>query len=114
MPKFCACALVGAMFVLAGGLIGQDAKKDDGKKDEPAAKLKGRLPPHWAKIGLSDQQKQTIYSIQGKYSGEIDKLKAKIDELEATRDKEMRAVLTPEQKKSLEAAIVGKEKDKEK
>jgi hypothetical protein len=112
MSRFCILALVGGMFVLAGGLIGQEPKKDDPKKDEPTAKVKGRLPQYWGKIGLSDSQKQTIYQIQGKYGTEIEKLHAKIREMETTRDKEMRAVLTDDQKKSLEAAILAKEKDK--
>ena len=42
-------------------------------------------------------------------------MKAKIVELEGTRDKEMKAVLTDDQKKALEAAILGgKDKDKDK
>jgi Spy/CpxP family protein refolding chaperone len=114
MSRMCVFALFGAMFVLAGGLVGQDAKKDDPKKDDPPAKVKGKLPQHWGKIGLTDTQKQTIYQIQGKYGSEIDKLKAKIDEIETTRDKEMKAVLTAEQKKALEAAILGKDKEKDK
>lgn len=111
MSRLCVLALFGGIFVLAGGLVGQEPKKDDPKKDEPAAKLKGRLPAGWGTIGLTDMQKQTIYGIQGKYGAEIDKLKEKILELETTRNKEMRAVLTPEQKKALEA---NKEKDKDK
>lgn len=113
MSRLCMLALLGGMFVLAGGLTGQD-KKDDPKKDEPTTKIKGKLPNYWGKIGLTDEQKQTIYKIQAKYGAEIDKLKAKMDELETTRDKEMKAVLTAEQKKALEAALLGKDKEKEK
>jgi Spy/CpxP family protein refolding chaperone len=113
MFRVCAFALLGGMFILAGGLVGQEPKKDDAKKDEPAAKLKGKLPSHWGKIGLTDAQKQTIYSIQSKYDPEIEKLEAKIVELKATKDKEMKAVLTAEQKKALETAMLGgKDKDK--
>jgi hypothetical protein len=107
MSRLCLLALMGCMFVLAGGLVGQEPKKDD-----PPTKIKGKLPTHWGKIGLTDTQKQTIYQIQGKYGSEIDKLKAKIEELETTRDKEMKAVLSADQKKALEAAILGKDKDK--
>jgi hypothetical protein len=110
MFRVCIPALLAGMFVLAGGSVGQDAKKDD-KKDD-TMKVKGRLPQHWAKIGLSDTQKQTIYTIQGKYAAEIDSLHAKIREIESKRDKEMRGVLTDDQKKALEAAVLGKEKDK--
>lgn len=115
MFRLCSLALVGAMFVLAGGLEGQDAKKDDAKKDDTtAAKMKGRLPTHWGKIGLTDEQKQSIYKIHDKYEAEISKLESKITELKATRDKEMKAVLNADQKKALEAQLLGsKDKDKE-
>jgi hypothetical protein len=104
--------------VLSTSLTAQDVKKQDAKAikgqdpkgDEPPAKIKGVLPMNWGKIGLSEEQKQTIYRIQGKYGAEIDKLEAKIKELKATRDKEMKAVLTPEQKKRLEEILLGKEK----
>jgi len=110
MSRLCLLALFGGMFVLAGGLVGQESKKDDPKKDDTPAKVKGKLPQYWGKIGLSDTQKQTIYTIQGKYGTEIDKLKAKIEELETTRDKEMKAVLSDDQKKALQAALLGKDK----
>ncbi len=112
MSRACLIALLGGMFVLAGGLSGQDTKKDDPKavkkddKKDDTTKLKGRLPQHWGKIGLTDTQKQQIYKIQGKYGDEIDKLEAKIKDLKSTQEKEMRAVLTPEQKKALEAAVL--------
>jgi hypothetical protein len=111
MSRYCLLALlIGGMCVLSGGLSGQDPKKDD-----PPAKVKGKLPPLWAKIGLTDSQKQDIYKIQGKYGMEIDKLEAKIAELKSSREKEMKAVLTDDQKKALETAILGgKDKDKDK
>lgn len=112
--------LVTALVVLSGGLVGQDPKKDDkkkveepkkiDKKDEPAGKVKGVLPPNWKKIGLSDAQVQDIYKLQNKYKVEIDALEAKITELKATRDKEMKAVLTPEQKKRLADITTGQDK----
>ncbi|HEX4609495.1 MAG TPA: hypothetical protein VH092_14955, partial [Urbifossiella sp.] len=80
------------------------------KKDDPSPKAKGTLPPSWGKLGLTDVQKQDVYSIQNKYGTEIDKLDAKIKEMKAARDKEMKAVLTPEQKKRLEEILVGKDK----
>lgn len=68
------------------------------------------LPQNWGKIGLSDDQKQDIYKIQGKYNAEIDKLEAKIKELKGTRDKEMKGVLSPDQKKKLDDILTGKDK----
>lgn len=112
MLRLPALVLMSGLFVLSGGLmIGQDTKKDDpkaAKKDEPQAKAKGQLPQNWGKIGLTDDQKQQIYKIQGKHAGEIDKLEAKIKEIKGTRDKEMKAVLTADQKKKLEEILTGK------
>lgn len=116
-------ALITGLFVLSGGLVGQDPKKDkedpkankpaDPKKDEPKKdepKVKGQLPQHWGKIGLEDKQKQEIYKIQGKYNDKIDKLEAEIKELKASRDKDMKGVLTPDQKKRLDDILTGKDK----
>ncbi len=110
MSRVAMCLLVCAMFTLSGGLIGQETKKEDAKKDDPPAKAKGMLPPNWKKIGLSEDQVQNIYKIQGKYNDEIDKLEAKIKDLKATKDKELKAVLSADQKKKLEEILVGKDK----
>jgi hypothetical protein len=107
--------LLGGLLILsADGLVGQEAKKDDpkAKKEEPAGKAKGQLPPNYKKLGLSDAQTQEIYKIQAKYAAELAQLKTKEDELKATRDKDVRAVLTPDQKKRLEEIQTGKDKDK--
>jgi hypothetical protein len=109
VARLCALALFGAMLVLSGGLIGQEPRKDD-KKSDPTPKVKGVLPMNWGKIGLSDEQRQQIYKIQNKYDEEIDKLEAKIKELKNSRTKEMRAVLTADQKKRLEEILLGKDK----
>lgn len=107
-------ALFTCMLVLSSGLVGQDKKEDpkkvDAKKVDPPTKLKGMLPPNWKKLGLTDAQVQEIYKIQGKYNEQIFKLKAQIKDLEATRDKEERAILTPEQKKRLDEILTGKDK----
>ncbi|MFO0821575.1 MAG: hypothetical protein U0792_00280 [Gemmataceae bacterium] len=91
------------MFLLSGGLTGQEPK-------EPVGKVKGFLPNNWKKIGLSEDQVQQIYKIQKKYDDEIDKLEAKIAELKVAKDKERKAVLTPDQKKKLDEILTGKEK----
>lgn len=107
-------ALVAGLVVLSGGIVGQDNKakveKQDEKKAEPPARVKGVLPPYWKKLGLSDAQVQDIYKVQNKYDAEIDKLQAKIDELKANRTKDMKAVLTAEQKKRLDEILTGKDK----
>lgn len=107
-------ALLGGVLVLSSGVVGQEATKavqepkKDAKKDEP--KAKGFLPQNWGKIGLTDDQKQEIYKIQAKHNGEIEKLEAKIKEIKGARDKEMKGVLTADQKKKLDEILTGKDK----
>lgn len=107
-------ALFTCLLVLSSGLDGQDKKQDpkkaEAKKDDPPAKLKGMLPTNWRKLGLSDGQVQEIYKVQAKYNEEISKHEAEIRKLKAARDKEERAVLTPDQKKRLEEILTGKDK----
>lgn len=112
MFRVCACALFGAMLVLSAGLTAQE-KKDDPKavkKEEGGTKFKGQLPANWKKLGLSDEQVQTVYKIQSKHNEEIDRLEAKIREIKTARDKELRTVLTDGQKKRLEELLLGKDK----
>ena len=109
--------LFGGLLVLsADGLVGQEAKKKDEPKattkDEPKGRFKGQLPANFKKLGLSEGQVQEVYRIQGKYNEEIDKPTARIRELKDTRDREVRTVLTPDQKKKLEEIVTGKDKDK--
>jgi hypothetical protein len=100
-------AVLTALLVLGGGSVGQEKKEV--KKDDPATpKAKGFLPPNYSKLGLTDTQKQDVYNIQAKYNTKIDEYEAKIRELKAARDKEVKAVLTPEQKKRLEEILLGK------
>jgi hypothetical protein len=104
-------ALFTVMLVLSGGTVGQDAKskeepKKNVKKDDSPTRVKGVLPRNWSKLGLTDTQVQTIYRVQNKYNEDIDKLEAKIKELKATRDKEAKDVLTPDQKKRLEEILL--------
>lgn len=96
-----------AALVITGSTTAQDAKKEV-KKDDPVPKAKGFLPQNFGKLGLTDVQKQQVYDVQAKYNTEIDKLEAKIRELKASRDKEVKAVLTPEQRKRLEEILLGK------
>ena len=101
MFRVAVCALVGAMVLLAGGVVGQEAKKE-----EP--KAKGFLPQNWAKIGLTDDQKQQVYKVQAKFGDEIEKLEAKIRDAKAARDKELFGLLTADQKKKLEEILKAK------
>jgi Spy/CpxP family protein refolding chaperone len=109
MFRLLALALVTAVLTHAGGSVAQDKKdaKQEAKTD-PAPKVKGVLPQNWGKIGLTDEQRQEVYNIQAKHNAEIEKLEVRIKEIKAARDKEMKAVLTAEQKKRLEEILLKK------
>lgn len=75
-------------------------------KDEPAAKSGDgagprRVPPHYAKLALTDEQKTRIYAIQAQYDGKIEELQNEIDQLKRQRDGEVESVLSPGQKSDL-------------
>lgn len=109
MPSLRVAAFLFAALLLTNPLAGQDGKKsDDPKKAEPSAKFKGQLPPNWKKLGLTDEQTQKVYRIQGKYNEQIDKLEEQIRELKAKLTKERNEVLTPDQRKRLEDLLKAK------
>jgi len=62
----------------------------------------GRLPSHYIQVGVTDVQRQKIYSIQALYDARITALKAQLNEATAKRDAEVRAVLTSDQQKQLD------------
>lgn len=87
--------LMGAAFLTA-----------DDSKPPPA---RGRqLPPNWAKIGLSTDQKEKIYSIQAEYRTKIDELNRQISELRKKQNRELETVLTEAQKARLREILLEK------
>ncbi|OAI53015.1 hypothetical protein AYO47_05715 [Planctomyces sp. SCGC AG-212-M04] len=74
-------------------------------KDEPAAKAgeggSRRVPPHFAKLDLTGEQKNRIYTIQEQYDGKIDALLAEIEQLKVQRDGEIESVLSAGQRAEL-------------
>jgi hypothetical protein len=60
-----------------------------------------RVPPGYSRLGLTDQQKQRIYRIQGDYYPKIQALQKQLDALRDERDARCEAVLTREQKQLL-------------
>jgi hypothetical protein len=89
-------ALVGGGWLFGG----------DDKKDQP--KVKGTLPPNWSKLGLSEDQKQKIYSTRGDYRTKIEELRAQIRELEKKEKGELEKILTDAQKARLREIIAEK------
>jgi hypothetical protein len=88
---------MGLVVVASPWVEGQDAPKSK----DPAPKVRGTLPQNWGKLGLSDEQKQKIYSAQSKFREKLDVLTKQIAELKDQERKEMEAVLTDQQKARL-------------
>lgn len=61
-----------------------------------------RVPSNFGKVGLSNQQREDIYIIRGRYQTEIAELKARIDELSRKEMDECETVLTEAQRKLLD------------
>lgn len=85
---------------------------DDKSDKAPESKMKGQLPQNWAKLGLSDEQKQKIYRVQGEMRAKIDALEKQIMDLKSAEKKELEKVLTPGQKERLREILTGKAPDK--
>jgi hypothetical protein len=60
-----------------------------------------RVPPGYADLGLTDQQKDKIYKIQAEYHPKVQDLQKRLDKLHADRKAECEAVLTAQQKRLL-------------
>jgi hypothetical protein len=90
------------MVFLAGGLL----FGDDTKKDTP--KAKGTLPTNWSKLGLTDEQKQKIYSIRSEHRTKIEALQREVKELQKKELEECSKVLTDAQKARLREILTEK------
>lgn len=95
------------MMILAGTwtLSAQEPKAKPA--DTPKARAKRapdptrRVPNHFGQLGLSDEQRESIYKIQAQHMPKIDALEKQIDELRAQMVKECETVLTSTQKQML-------------
>ena len=70
-----------------------------------AKPLKGRLPPHYAKLPVDAAQKEKIYAIEASFAPKIKALQDQLDALKAEQGEQMKAVLTPEQQEKLKTLI---------
>jgi hypothetical protein len=61
-----------------------------------------RVPMYFAQLGLSTDQRESIYKIQGKHMPKIDALEKQIEDLREQMLRECEAVLTPAQKQMLD------------
>jgi hypothetical protein len=99
-----AALFLGSQMPASSTVAQDDAKAKPAAKAEKKApkKAKGRVPPYFAQVGLSGEQRETIYTVQAEYNGKIGDLKKQIADLTAKRDTEVEAVLTETQKKQLD------------
>jgi TolA-binding protein len=88
--------------VLVAALV---ATADDKKETPKGGKA---LPSGWSKLGLSDEQKDKIYSIQGEYKSQIEALEKQVKELRHKEKLAMDEVLTDAQKARLKEILLDK------
>ena len=97
-----ALAVIAAIHATPYSVIAKDAPA----KQAPAeAKAKGRVPPHFAKLDLTNDQKTRIYAIQDDYDDRIEALEAQIAELRIQRDSEIESVLSAGQRSDLKKIL---------
>lgn len=92
--------------LIVGGLVAQDAANSAGiaaaRAKKPAA---GRLPNHYARLELSDKQREQVYAIQAKYKASIEELESQLELQKGKRDAEIEGLLTGEQRKKLQSLL---------
>ena len=96
-----AMALVLGLVLNDGRVNGDD--QEDGKAvaetkevKKPRAKARGRLPAYFSAV-VSPEQRKAVYALQAKYAEQMTSLEAQIATLKTQRNKEVDAVLKPEQ-----------------
>ena len=93
---------------LAAGSVlaaAQDKPKPDDAMPPAVAKTAApyrRVPSNFGKVGLSNQQREDIYVIRGRYRTEIAELEQRINALSKQEMEECRSVLTDAQLKLLD------------
>lgn len=92
--------------MIVGGLLAQDAANSAGAAAAKARKTAaGRLPNHYARLDLSDKQREQVYAVQAKYKATIEDLESQLELQKGKRDAEIEGVLTSEQRKKLKSLI---------
>ena len=97
-------AVTALAFVACSVLFAQDTRG-------PAKKGRKALPPSWSKLGLSEDQKKQIYTIQAEYGTKVDALLEQIRDLRKKQTAEMSKVLTDAQRTKLKEIIAAKAGD---
>ena len=91
-----------ALAVTAGTLTAVAQTKSDTQAKSTSKKSKyHRLPAHFAKLELKEEQRTDIYSIKDDFGPRIDELKAELAALQEEMNSEIEDVLTTTQKSEL-------------
>lgn len=103
---------VAALLLLTGLLVGQEKEKDKEKKPEvePETKLKGTLPMHYKRLGLSEDQKQQVYRVKKTFKDKAAALEKQIKALKSEERAELEKVLTAAQRARLKEIRYGESK----
>jgi Spy/CpxP family protein refolding chaperone len=91
--------VLAAAMMATSGLFGDEAVQGQGKKG---------LPPLWSKLGLSEEQKKKVQSIQAQYSARIAALHDQIKQIQSEERAMMVKVLTSAQKDHLKGIAAEK------
>lgn len=110
------CALVALATLVT--LVGRPAAQENQPAESPAAEKpararpRGRLPNFYRQV-VTPEQREEIYTIQRSYAAQIEPLEKQIAALEMKRDKEVEAILSPEQLEKVKALRAEAQKRRE-
>ncbi len=88
---------------ICGSLTWQAVAEDAPAKPAVRKASRGQLPAQYGKLGLSDEVKDQLYSIDREYDEQIKKLADEIKELQVERDAKMQEKLSDAQRAQLKA-----------
>ncbi|QDT35179.1 hypothetical protein [Thalassoglobus polymorphus] len=97
--NFTALALLTTLIVSTTFVAGISAQESASKAK---AASKNRLPFYFGKLGVTNSQRQQLYSIQDSYESKLEALRKEMKDLLKKRDAEMQQLLTPGQKLRLQ------------
>ena len=100
--SLCAVAMLFSLLLVGGSPFAQEkaAAPQNEAPASPRAQARGRLPNYYRQVVTPDQREK-IYAVQSKYVEQIEALEKQIAEIEAKRDAEVLALLSPEQQEKV-------------
>ncbi len=99
------CTVVVVAWAASRGLSPLTAADAPAAKPPVETKIRGRVPPYYAKLDLTADQKTRIYAIQDQYDDRIDDLLTQIEELRVQRENEIESVLSAGQRTELKKLL---------